>query len=73
MGFKTQEIAAEHTVSRLIVYIKRRNDCDALIHFSVALCLPARLHLSLRCALNKEVTQPSVAKNAVGERSVRRS
>lgn len=37
----------------------------------ISLWLPVKLDLSLHCALNKEVTQPSALKNAVGERSVR--
>lgn len=53
------------------MYIKRHNYCNVLIHFSVALRLSVELDLSLCCALNKEVTQPSAVKNAVGERSVR--
>lgn len=69
MGFKTLQIAAEHILNWLIVYIKRYNYCNALIHFSAALCLPVELDLSLHCALNKAVTQPSAAENAVGELS----
>lgn len=71
MEFKTLEIAVEHILNWLIVYIKRYNYCNVLIHFSVALRLPVELDLSLHCALNKAVTQPSAVENAVGERSAR--
>lgn len=71
MEFKTMGIAVEHILNWLIVYIKRYNYCNVLIHFYVALRLPVELDLSLHCALNKAVTQSSVVETAVGERSAR--